>query len=137
MRYLLDTNVLSDARRQTFPELNAWLAGQVRADLTISIISLLEIERGILQVERRDASAGQHLRAWLEAEIMPAFSGLILPIDVSVARTAAGLHVPDPMPEMDALIAATAIVHDLILVTHNTKDFERTGIRLLDPRRGE
>ena len=137
MRYLLDTNVLSDARRQTFPELNAWLAGQVRADLTISIISLLEIERGILQVERRDASAGQHLRAWLEAEIMPACSGLILPIDVSVARTAAGLHVPDPMPEMDALIAATAIVHDLILVTHNTKDFERTGIRLLDPRRGE
>ncbi|MFC2598370.1 type II toxin-antitoxin system VapC family toxin [Actinomyces massiliensis] len=137
MRYLLDTNVLSDARRQTFPELNAWLASQVRADLTISIISLLEIERGILQVERRDASAGQHLRAWLEAEIMPAFSGLILPIDVSVARTAAGLHVPDPMPEMDALIAATAIVHDLILVTHNTKDFERTGIRLLDPRRGE
>ena len=137
MRYLLDTNVLSDARRQTFPELNAWLAGQVRADLMISIISLLEIERGILQVERRDASAGQHLRAWLEAEIMPAFSGLILPIDVSVARTAAGLHVPDPMPEMDALIAATVIVHDLILVTHNTKDFERTGIRLLDPRRGE
>lgn len=137
MRYLLDTNVLSDARRQTFPELNAWLASQVRADLTISIISLLEIERGILQVERRDASAGQHLRAWLEAEIMPAFSGLILPIDVSVARTAAGLHVPDPMPEMDALIAATAIVHDLVLVTHNTKDFERTGIRLLDPRRGE
>ena len=137
MRYLLDTNVLSDARRQTFPELNAWLASQVRADLTISIISLLEIERGILQVERRDASAGQHLRAWLEAEIMPAFSGLILPIDVSVARTAAGLHVPDPMPEMDALIAATAIVHDLILVTHNTKDFERTGIRLLDPRRRE
>ena len=137
MRYLLDTNVLSDARRQTFPELNAWLASQVRADLTISIISLLEIERGILQVERRDASAGQHLRAWLEAEIMPAFSGLILPIDVSVARTAAGLHVPDPMPEMDALIAATAIVHDLILVTHNTKDFERSGIRLLDPRRGE
>ena len=137
MRYLLDTNVLSDARRQTFPELNAWLASQVRADLTISIISLLEIERGILQVERRDASAGQHLRAWLEAEIMPAFSGRILPIDVSVARTAAGLHVPDPMPEMDALIAATAIVHDLILVTHNTKDFERTGIRLLDPRRGE
>ena len=137
MRYLLDTNVLSDARRQTFPELNAWLASQVRADLTISIISLLEIERGILQVERRDASAGQHLSAWLEAEIMPAFSGLILPIDVSVARTAAGLHVPDPMPEMDALIAATAIVHDLILVTHNTKDFERTGIRLLDPRRGE
>jgi addiction module, PIN domain protein len=137
VRYLLDTNVLSDARRQTFPELNAWLASQVRADLTISIISLLEIERGILQVERRDASAGQHLRAWLEAEIMPAFSGLILPIDVSVARTAAGLHVPDPMPEMDALIAATAIVHDLILVTHNTRDFERTGIRLLDPRRGE
>ena len=136
MRYLLDTNVLSDARRQTFPELNAWLAGQVRADLTISVVSLLEIERGILRVERRDVVAGQHLRAWLESEIVPAFSGFTLPIDSSVARTAAGLHVPDPMPEMDALIAATAIIHDLTLVTHNTKDFERTGIRLLDPRQG-
>ena len=136
MRYLLDTNVLSDARRQTFPELNAWLAGQVRADLTISVVSLLEIERGILRVERRDVVAGQHLRAWLESEIVPAFSGFTLPIDSSVARTAAGLHVPDPIPEMDALIAATAIIHDLTLVTHNTKDFERTGIRLLDPREG-
>lgn len=135
MRYLLDTNVLSDARRQTFPELNAWLAGQVRADLTISVVSLLEIERGILRVERRDVVARQHLRAWIESEIVPAFSGFTLPIDSSVARTAAGLHGPDPMPEMDALIAATAIIHDLTLVTHNTKDFERTGIRLLDPRR--
>lgn len=134
MKYLLDTNVLSDARRQISPQLNTWLAGQLRADLTISVVTVLEIERGILQVERRDVAAGQHLRTWLESEIMPAFSGAVLPIDAAVARTAAGLHVPDPMPEMDALIAATAIVHDLTLVTHNTKDFERTGIRLLDLR---
>ncbi len=133
MNYLLDTNVLSDARRQIHPPLNAWLAGQPRADLAISPVSLLEIERGVLQVERRDVAAGRHLRDWLEIEVIPAFSGFTLPVDTTVARVAAGLHVPDPMPEMDALIAATAIVHDLVLVSRNTRDFRRTGARLLNP----
>ncbi|HJE89897.1 MAG TPA: type II toxin-antitoxin system VapC family toxin [Dietzia timorensis] len=132
MKYLLDTNVVSDARKQNRPGLNAWISAQPRADLAISVVVLLEIERGILRVERRDPAAGEHLRAWLMSQVKPAFAGSILTIDDQVARSAAQLHVPDPMPEMDALIAATALVHDLTLVTRNTKDFQHAGVSLLD-----
>ena len=133
MKYLLDTNVLSDARKQAHPPLNAWIAAQIQADLAISVVSVLEIERGILQVERRDSAAGQHLRTWLESDVLPTFSGRILVVDIPVTRAATALHVPDPKPHMDALIAAAAIVHDLTLVTRNISDFERTGVRLLNP----
>lgn len=133
MKYLLDTNVLSDARKQAHPPLNAWLAAQPRADLAISVIALLEIERGVLRLERRDQASGAHLRAWLSTVVPAAFAGTILPVDERVARRAARLHVPDPMPEMDALVAATALEHGLALVTRNTRDFQRAGINLLDP----
>lgn len=133
MKYLLDTNVLSDARRQAHPPLNAWLAAQPRADLVISVIALLELERGVLRVERRDQTAGAHLRTWLTTDVPAAFAGSILAVDERVAHRTARLHVPDPMPEMDALIAATAIEHGLTLVTRNTRDFRRAGIDLLDP----
>lgn len=133
MKYLLDTNVLSDARRQIRPGLNAWLSTQPRADLAISVVALLELERGVLRLERRDPAAGAHLRAWLTTDVPAAFAGSILPIDERVAHRAARLHVPDPMPEMDALVAATAQIHDLTLVTRNIRDFQRTGIDLLDP----
>ena len=133
MTYLLDTNVLRDARKQVHPGLNACLAKQPRTDLAISVITLLEIERGILRVQRRDPAASAHLRAWLDDDVVPAFTSRLLPIDEGVATHAAALHVPDPMPEMDALIAATALVHDLTLVTRNVADFQRVGIGLLDP----
>lgn len=133
MRYLLDTNVLSDARRRAHPGLNAWLAAQPRGELAISVIALLELERGVLRLERRDHEAGAHLRAWLTTDVPAAFAGSILAVDERVARRTARLHVPDPMPEMDALVAATALVHDLTLVTRNIKDFQRADIALLDP----
>lgn len=133
MKYLLDTNVLSDARKQTLPGLNAWLSARPRAELAISAVVLLEIERGILRVERRDRRAGEHLRRWLTTQVSAAFVGAILPVDEHVAHNAARLHIPDPMPEMDALIAATAEVHDLTLVTRNIKDFQHAGVELLDP----
>lgn len=133
MRYLLDTNVLSDARRQAHRGLTVWLATQPRADFAISVITLLETERGVRRLERRDQVAGAHLRAWLTTDVPSAFAGAILPVDERVAHRAAGFHVPDPMPEMDALIAATASVHNLTLVTRNTKDFRRVDIELLDP----
>ena len=133
MKYLLDTNVLSDARRQAHPALNSWLAAQPRADLAISVIALLELERGVLRLERRDRTAGAHLRTWLTLDVPAAFAGSILAVDERVARRTADLHVPDPIPEMDALVAATALEHDLTLVTRNTKDFQRAGVDLLDP----
>ncbi|MGO1182966.1 MAG: type II toxin-antitoxin system VapC family toxin [Micrococcaceae bacterium] len=133
MKHLLDTNILGDARKQAHPALNAWLASQPREDLAISVVTLLEIERGIMRVERRDTATGRHLRSWLKNDVTSAFEGSIIPVDERVAYRAASLHVPDPMPEMDALIAATALVHGLTLVTRNIKDFQNAGVSLIDP----
>lgn len=133
MRFLVDTNVLSDARKRANSGVTTWFAAQVRADLAISVVALLELERGVQRLERRDEAAGAHLRHWLDTAIPVAFHGSILAIDERIARRAATLHVPDPMPEMDALVAATALEHRLTLVTRNTKDFHGTGIPLLNP----
>ena len=98
----------------------------------VSAITVFELERGVRRQERRDPAGAQPLRLWLDEDAL-SMVGTVIPVDERVARTAAVLHVPDPMPEMDALIAATAIVHGLTLVTRNIKDFEHTGVRLLDP----
>lgn len=133
MRYLLDTNVLSDARRGTSAELDAWLQHQIVGDLAISAITLLELEVGVRRKERTDLAQGARLRSWLDESVIPMFAGRALPVDSAVALTAAGLHVPDPMPDTDALIAATALTHGLTLVTRNVRDVERTGVRVFDP----
>lgn len=101
----------------------------------ISVVTVLELERGILLMERRNAEQGAVLRRWLEGDVLPAFEGRVLPIDAQVARRSAVLHVPDPRPERDALIAATALTHGLTVVTRNVGDFEPTGATLLNPWR--
>lgn len=133
MRYLLDTNVVSDARLKRSPALMAWLRSQEIGWLGLSVITMLELEGGVRRKERSDPSGAGRLRLWLDEDVRPMVRGRILPIDERIAVAAAALHVPDPLPEMDALIAATALVHDLTLVTRNTRDFQRTGVRLLDP----
>lgn len=133
MRYLLDTNIISDARLQRSPSLMAWLSDQEVDDLGISVITILELERGVRRKERADPEGARPLRLWLDEDVRPLAARDPLPVDEPVATVAAGLHVPDPMPEMDALIAATAIVHGLTLVTRNTKDFERAGVALSNP----
>lgn len=132
MKFLLDTNAISDERRTASRNLNHWIAGQVMADLAISSITLLELEFGIRRKERTDATQGAMLRLWFET-VKPTFHGRILSVDSRVAVAAAALQVPDPMPELDALIAATAIVNDLVLVTRNERDMARTGVRILNP----
>lgn len=104
----------------------------VEGDLTISAITVLELDRGVR--ERSDAAQGVRLRLWLDEAVRPLFAGRILAVDERVALVAAGLHFPDRMPDMDALIAATALVHGLTLVTRNVRDMERTGAALLNPR---
>jgi predicted nucleic acid-binding protein len=133
--FLLDTNVLSELRRRTrtHPNVAAWADARPAADLYLSVIAILEIETGALLVQRRDPSQGAVLRDWIETRVLPAFSGRILPIDVAVARTCARLHVPDPRAERDALIAATALVHRMTVVTRNTADFRATGVLLHNP----
>lgn len=133
--YLLDTNVVSEIRRRdrADPRVASWIAAIDPRETFLSVVTVLELDRGILSIERRDSHQGRRLRQWLEDRVLPNFEGRILPVDVATARACARLHVPDPRPERDALIGATAQVHGLILVTRNVTDFEPMGVRLLDP----
>lgn len=133
--FLLDTNALSELRRpdKANAGLAAWAAGAAAAEQFISAITLFEIELGAAQAGRRDAAKEAVLRAWIDATILPGFRGRILPVDAAVATRCAALHVPDPRPQRDSLIAATALVHRLIVVTRNVRDFEPMGVQLLNP----
>lgn len=133
--FLLDTNVLSNLRRRdkTDPKVADWADRVHPTDLFLSAITVLEIESGTLMIQRRDPSQGAILRAWIDDKVLPAFAGRILPVDTAVAQRCAGLHVPDPRAERDALIAATALVHRLTVVTRNVADFKPMGVALLNP----
>ena len=133
---LLDTNVVSGlraTRRPPDPGFSLWLTELKGSAAFLSAITVLELERGTLQLERRDPAQGSALRRWLELDILPRFAGRILAVDDVVASRCAQLHVPDPRPDLDALIAATALVHNLTLATRNVRDFHGTGVRLIDP----
>ena len=132
--FLLDTNVISELRKpQANPGVVAWASTVPAYRLYISAISLLEIETGILRLERRDPAQAVPLRNWLDNHVIPAFAGRVLSVDGSVARRCARLHAPDRSNESDVLIAATALVHDMTVVTRNTKDFAFSGASLLNP----
>ncbi len=135
--YLLDTNVVSELRKakagKAHPRVAAWNAIVAPAETFISAISVLELEWGVLRVERRDPRQGSIMRLWMEKHVLPGFSGRVLPIDAAVAQRCAGLHFPDPRPERDALIAATALVHGMTVVTRNVSDFASTGVPTLNP----
>jgi toxin FitB len=135
--YLLDTNVLSELRKaptgKADPNVMAWAESVAEGSLFISVITVLEIETGILLIARRDAAQGKPLRSWLEDHLLPAFSGRILPVDLAIARHCAGLSIPDPRPRRDGLIAATAFVHRMTVVTRNVTDFASTGVEVLNP----
>ena len=93
----------------------------------------MELELGVLTIERKDATQGAMLRSWLEQHVLPEFSGRTLPVDAAVALRCAWLRVPDKRGERDALIAATALVHVMTLVTRNIADFKPTGVTLINP----
>jgi toxin FitB len=133
--YLLDTNVISELRkaRKTHPNVKKWAEPLPAASLYISVISVLELEIGILLIDRRDQTQGAILRAWMDGHVLPTFSGRILAIDTDIARQCATLHVPNPRSDRDALIAATALVHGLTVATRNVADFERAGVGVLNP----
>jgi toxin FitB len=133
--YLLDTNVVSELRKGSKAEsgVREWARALPAAVLYLSVISILELEIGILLVERRDRKQGAVLRAWMEGHVLPTFDGHILAIDTVVAQRCAQLHVPDPRSDRDALIAATALVHGMTVVTRNLDHFQPTGVTVFNP----
>jgi predicted nucleic acid-binding protein len=135
--YLLDTPVISELRRarsgKADPNVVAWSATAPVGTLYLSVVTILELETGVLSIERRDGAQGRVLRSWLEDHVLPAFDGRVLPIDTAVARRCASLHVPNPLADLDALIAATALVHGMTVVTRNVADFVATGVVLRNP----
>jgi toxin FitB len=134
--YLLDTNVLSELRKPTgraSPNVRLWVGRQRTSDLLISVITVMEIEIGVARMERRDSVQGDVLRKWLERDLLAAFATRILPVDLAVVRRASAMHVPDPRPERDVLIAATALNLNLVVVTRNIADFKPLGVELFNP----
>lgn len=137
MSWLLDTNVVSELRKigdgKADASVVAWIDREDAEAFFISALTILELERGVLAVQRRDSVQGARLRAWLDERVRPEFSGRILPVDDRVATRCAQLHVPDRRNEVDALIAATALVHGLQVVTRNVRDFDGIGVVVVDP----
>lgn len=135
--FLLDTNVISELRKAGDGKANAkvvaWLSRVDAAAFFLSAVTLMEIELGILRVERRDPAQGAKLRRWMDDHVLPEFADRTLPIDTTVALRCAALHVPDLRSERDAFIAATALVHGMTVVTRNVADFDTTGVPLLNP----
>lgn len=135
--FMLDTNVVSELRKVRFGKADSnvarWADSVDASSLYLSAITVLELETGVFQIERRDSKQGHMLRMWLDNYVLPEFSGRVLPIDTVVAQRCARLHVPDPRAQRDALIAATALVHGMTVVTRNVDDFKPTGVALLNP----
>ncbi len=137
MMYLLDTNVISEFRKAAGGKADrhvaAWASSVPSESMFLSAVCLLEMELGTLLMERRDARQGAILRSWMGDHVLPAFAGRILVVDTPVALRGAALQVPNPRSYRDALIAATALVHGMTVVTRNVKDFAATGVSILDP----
>ncbi len=135
--FVLDTNVVSELRKakagKADKNVTIWAASVSPGSLFLSAITILELETGVLLIERRDPVQGAILRAWLDSHVLPAFAGRVLAVDLAVAQRCARLHVPNPCAERDALIAATALVHGMTVVTRNVADFEPTNVPIFNP----
>lgn len=134
MTYLIDTNVVSELRKRErcHPAVADWFAGVAADEVFLSVLTLGEIRRGIELIRRRDEPSARALTDWLDV-LSSDHRERILGIDQAVAEEWGRLNVPDPIPAIDGLLAATARVHDLTLATRNVADVERTGVRLLNP----
>ena len=133
--FILDTNVVSELRKgkKAHRSVKIWAQALPSASFYLSVVSILELEIGILLLERRDRQQGGILRAWMDGHVLPSFSCRILPIDTVVAQRCAVLHVPNPRSDRDALIAATALVHGMTIVSRNVSHFQPTGVRAVNP----
>lgn len=135
--YLLDTNVISEMRKVKNGKANAgvvaWLSEHNPCEFYINAVIKMELERGILSMQRKDPVQGGYLREWQQVFFAQFLHNPILPIGGKTAEICAKLHIPDHAPENDAWIASSAIEHRLILVTRNVIDFKKTGVQLFNP----
>jgi predicted nucleic acid-binding protein len=131
--FLPDTNVLSELRRRT-PDKNvlAWFATTRASQLHLSVLVVGEIRQGIARLARRDPARSSRLDEWL-TRLLGSYADRILPITADIAQEWGRLNVPDPVAPVDGLLAATAKVHGMTLVTRNTVDVARTGVSLINP----
>ena len=134
MRYLLDTNVLSELRKgaRAHASVRAWFEAVDDDAVFTSVLVLGELRRGVESIRRRDPVAAVALEQWLE-RLKEQFAERLLPIDATTADRWGCLNVPDPLPTVDGLLAATALAHGMMLVTRNTRDVERSGVTMLNP----
>jgi len=131
--FLLDTNVVSEIRKKV-PNagVSAWFASVSATDLFLSVLVVGEIRQGIERLARRDSVQAKIFEQWL-GQLVDVYGDRIIPITADVAEVWGRLNVPDPVPVVDGLLAATALVHGWTLVTRNVGDVASTGVRLLDP----
>ena len=134
MGYLIDTNVASELRKAgaAHPNFIAWSTRVDQRTMFLSVLVVGEIRRGVENLRRKDPAQAHVLDAWL-GRIIGSFSGRILPVNQEIAEVWGRLSAPDKLPVIDGLLAATAIVHNLILVTRNTRDVARTGVQIFNP----
>lgn len=133
MGYLIDSNILSELRKpKRVEQVAAWFRAAPPSTLFTSVLVMAELRRGSLLIRRRDPVSADKLDDWI-SDLWAAFEDRVLPVSSAVADRWADLMVPNPVPVIDGLLAATALAHDLTLVTRNTKDVARTGVKILDP----
>jgi len=131
--FLLDTNVVSEIQKKA-PDrgVATWFASVPADKLFLSVLVVGEIRQGITRLVRRDPAQAEIFERWL-SQLVDGYGDRIVPITVRIAEAWGRLNVPDPVPVVDGLLAATALVHDWTLVTRNFNDVTSTGVRLLDP----
>jgi predicted nucleic acid-binding protein len=133
VRYLLDTNILSELRKANPNQrVVRWYDATSDADMHLSVMTIGEFRKGLARLRRKDPERAAGPALWLDRLLAP-YESRVLPVTPEIANVWGELNDPDPLPIIDAFIAATASVHDMVLVTRNVKDFERTGVRLLNP----
>ncbi len=135
--YIVDTNVVSELRKAKHDRANqrvvAWANSVPKSQLYLSAITVLELDMGILSIEKKDPAQASHLKRWLDEQIMPSFNGRILDVNLAVCRRCAKLHVPNRRPDRDAFIAATALTYGMAVVTRNISDFIEMDVKLINP----